>query len=287
MSSFCSQDDIFNRSYQAFNNISPLSDRFSKFLREYAKDEENDDTKSWSKIKDNCSNKNGDSLKTSLTESSSGSLNTSFLSSQEATKRSNTDNSLIKNQCTLIRNNLKLLRSQVDFLLKFNASEIEGLDGRVRETVKKELESLLLWLGPNLPRSEEIMQNQIVCRSPGIKSTPTKVFSSSPEMVSNTLQEDQIDSSILLLKETCSFETDENNAVSTNIHSFMKKMEDDFECLTNEFKDLAKRIEKFEQLNWKELFHNFRIKIQEKTVKMCISYIIQKLDQNNIENNRW
>ncbi|CAH8604753.1 unnamed protein product [Schistosoma curassoni] len=272
MSSFCSQDDIFNRSYQAFNNISPLSDRFSKFLREYAKDEENDDAKSWSKIKDNCSNKNGDSLKTSLTESSSGSLNTSFLSSQEVTKRSNTDNSLIKNQCTLIRNNLKLLRSQVDFLLKFNASEIEGLDDRVRETVKKELESLLLWLGPNLPRSEEIMQNQIVCRS-GIRSTSPK--------------EDQIDSSTLLLKETCSFETYENNAVNTNIHSFMKKMEDDFECLANEFKDLAKRIEKFEQLNWKELFHNFRIKIQEKTVKMCISYIIQKLDQNNIENNRW
>ncbi|VDO69401.1 unnamed protein product [Schistosoma curassoni] len=128
----------------------------------------------------------------------------------------------------------------VDFLLKFNASEIEGLDDRVRETVKKELESLLLWLGPNLPRSEEIMQNQIVCRS-GIRSTSPKVFSSSPEMVSNILQEDQIDSSTLLLKETCSFETYENNAVNTNIHSFMKKMEDDFECLANEFKDLAKR----------------------------------------------
>ncbi|RTG81985.1 uncharacterized protein DC041_0005594 [Schistosoma bovis] len=144
MSSFCSQDDIFNRSYQAFNNISPLSDRFSKFLREYAKDEENDDTKSWSKIKDNCSNKNGDSLKTSLTESSSGSLNTSFLSSQEATKRSNTDNSLIKNQCTLIRNNLKLLRSQVDFLLKFNASEIEGKQSMPYSLFQKVYSSLFL-----------------------------------------------------------------------------------------------------------------------------------------------
>ncbi|VDP56131.1 unnamed protein product [Schistosoma margrebowiei] len=241
MSSFCSQDDIFNRSHQAFNNISPLSDRFSKFLREYAKDEENDDTKSWSKVKDNCSNKNGDSLKTSLTESSSGSLNTSFLSSQEATKRSNTDNNLIKNQCTLIRNNLKLLRSQVDFLLKFNASEIEGLDDQVRETVKKELESLLIWLGPNLPRSKEIMHNQIVCRSPGVKNTSPKVFSSIPEIVSNILQENQIDNSILSLKETYLLETDENNTVNTSIHSFMKKMEDDFECLANEFKDLEKR----------------------------------------------
>lgn len=53
---------------------------------------------------------------------------------------------------------------------------LKGLDDRVRETVKNELESLLLWLGPNLPRSEEIMQNQIVCRSPGIKSTSSKVI---------------------------------------------------------------------------------------------------------------
>ncbi|CAH8605396.1 unnamed protein product [Schistosoma margrebowiei] len=113
------------------------------------------------------------------------------------------------------------------------------------------------------------MHNQIVCRSPGVKNTYPK--------------ENQIDNSILSLKETCLLETDENNTVNTSIHSFMKKMEDDFECLANEFKDLEKRIEKFEQLNWKELFHNFRIKIQEKTVKMCISYIIQKLDQNNIK----
>ncbi|XP_018652961.1 hypothetical protein Smp_123220 [Schistosoma mansoni] len=241
MSSFCSQEDIFNRSCQAFNNISPLSDRFSKFLREYAKDGENDDNKSWSKIKDNGSNKNGDSLKTSLSESSSGSLNTSFLSSQEATKRSNMDNSLIKNQCTLIRNNLKLLRSQVDFLLKSSASEIEGLDDQVRETVKKELESLLIWLEPNLPKSEKLKQNQIVCRSPGIKITSSKVFFGSPEIVPSIPQENQIDNSVLLLKETCSLETDGNNTVSTNIHSFMKKMEDDFECLAKEFKDLEKK----------------------------------------------
>ncbi|CAH8642531.1 unnamed protein product [Schistosoma rodhaini] len=281
MSSFYSQEDIFSRSFQAFNNISPLSDRFSKFLREYAKDEENDDTKSWSKIKDNGSNKSGDSLKTSLTESSSGSLNTSFLSSQEATKRSYLDNSLIKNQCTLIRNNLKLLRSQVDFLLKSNTSEIEGLDDQVRETVKKEVESLLIWLGSNLPKSEELKQNQIVCRSPGIKIASSKVFFGSPEIVPSIPQENRIDNSVLLLKETCSLETDGNNTVYTNIHSFMKKMEDDFECLAKEFKDLEKKIEKFEQINWKELFYNFRIKIQEKTVKMCISYIIHELDPNN------
>ncbi|TNN08581.1 hypothetical protein EWB00_006925 [Schistosoma japonicum] len=282
-SSFCSQDDAWNRSYQALNNTSPLSARFSKFLRDYAKEEESNDTDFSQKTRDSSLNKSNSYLRTSLTESSSGSLNTSFLSSQEATKRNNVDNNILKSQCTLIRNNLKLLKSQVDFLLKSNTSEVEGLDRQIHETLTKELESLLKWLEPNYSRNKETKQDEVLPQSPRLNSLSLKTLSDMHEITPDGIQENESKNSLLSLNKTCVLKTDENDTVNTNIYAFMEKMEDDFKYLANKFEILAKKIETFEQLNWNELLHDFRRNIQEQTVKMCISYIVQELDRNIFE----
>ncbi|KAH8874496.1 hypothetical protein KSF78_0008393 [Schistosoma japonicum] len=103
------------------------------------------------------------------------------------------------------------------------------------------------------------------------------------EIIPDGIQENESKNSLLSLNKTCVLKTDENDTVNTNIYAFMEKMEDDFKYLANKFEILAKKIETFEQLNWNELLHDFRRNIQEQTVKMCISYIVQELDRNIFE----
>ncbi|KAK4468806.1 hypothetical protein MN116_007975 [Schistosoma mekongi] len=146
-----------------------------------------------------------------------------------------------------------------------------------------ELESLLKWLEPNYSKNKETRQNGVLPQSPRLKSLSPKTFSNMHEINPDGIQENESENSVLSLNKACILKTNEDDAVNTNIYAFMEKMEDDFKYLANKFEVLAKKIETFEQLNWKELLHDFRRNIQEQTVKMCISYIVQELDQDIFE----
>ncbi|CAH8591735.1 unnamed protein product [Heterobilharzia americana] len=225
-------------------------------------------------------------MKASSSESCSGSLNTSLLGSQETSKHNYRENNLLRNQITLIRNNLKLLKSQVDFLIKFRSTETGGLVQQVRETLKNELESLLNWLEPIKSEDTILKRNRTLRRSPRlierqkIKSPETSF--KIPEKLSPTSLSELIEISNFV-QEDGSKKKEDNFNEYNNLNVFMQKMENDFDYLTNEFKLLQKRVEAFEQLNWQELFNNFRVKIQEQTIKLCISYIIRDLDQDIFE----
>ncbi|CAH8620843.1 unnamed protein product [Heterobilharzia americana] len=225
-------------------------------------------------------------MKASSSESCSGSLNTSLLGSQETSKHNYRENNLLRNQITLIRNNLKLLKSQVDFLIKFRSTETGGLVQQVRETLKNELESLLNWLEPIKSEDTMLKRNLTLRRSPRlierqkIKSPETSF--KIPEKLSPTSLSELTEISNFLQEDGCKKKEDNFNEYN-NLNAFMQKMENDFDYLTNEFKLLQKRVEAFEQLNWQELFNNFRVKIQEQTIKLCISYIIRDLDQDIFE----
>ncbi|CAH8821552.1 unnamed protein product [Trichobilharzia szidati] len=275
--SFYSQDDILNRSSQVFRDISPLSNRFSKFLKEHCKEDESNKVEPWFKTNESLYNKKIIVPKTSFSDSS-GPVNTSVMGSHEVPKLSK-ETGLLKNQFLLIRNSLKLLKSQVDIFMKIRNTETLRMEEQGQETIRNELKFLLDWLEPKIPEHRVQKQDPISRESPMVVGEANKSYEA-PYNITD-LKQDVIKLSDSMQEESSLTINHFNEA--NNLQAFMRKMENELDHLTDQLKVLEERIEAFEQLNWSELLNNFRIKVQEQTVKLCMSYIVRELDKDIFE----
>nr|CAH8863848.1 unnamed protein product [Trichobilharzia regenti] len=279
--SFYSQDDIrrslgsvnisvsVNRSSQVFRDISPLSNRLSKFLKEHCKEDESSKGEPWFKTNESLYNKSF--------SDSCGLVNTSVMGSIEVSKHSK-ETGLLKNQFLLIRNSLKLLKSQVDIFMKINTETLR-MEEQGQETIRNELKSLLDWLEPKIPEHRVQKQDPILRESLMIMGEENKSYKTSYNITD--LKQDVIKLSDSMQEEP-SLTINHFNEVN-NLQAFMQKMENELDHLTDQLKVLEERIEAFEQLNWPELLNNLRIKVQEQTVKLCMSYIVRELDKDIFE----